>query len=150
MIKKIIYNEIYKSVLVDKFLNSIHRCGKKYVIEKAFYLIVKGLKKKQLNFLLIFFFSLEMVKPTINAISAIKHGKTYFVGAVLNFQDQYFLAIKWIVKSIFENKGTSLVVKILSEFLNISFSFKSSALKKKKQTYFLIYKNRSLSHYRWK
>lgn len=94
MSKKIIINEIYDSILVNKFINCFQKKGKKSFIENKFYTILLKFKKKKINGTLLFFYCVELIKPTMVVISAIKSGITYSVGSMLPFQYQYYTAIR--------------------------------------------------------
>lgn len=150
MSKKIIFNELYNSVLVNKFINCFQKKGKKSLIENKLYNIFLKFKKKKINSLLIFFFCIELIKPTIIALPSVKSGMTHYVGSMLTFQEQYFTAIRWFANSIFLQKGKNLELKIVNEMLNTVFFFRSTALKRKKDNYSIIFKNRALTHYRWR
>jgi len=94
MSKKINVNETYNSILVSKFINCFQKEGKKSFIENKLYTILLKFKKKNINGLLLYFYCIELIKPTMIVIPAIKSGITYPVGSMLPFQNQYYTAIR--------------------------------------------------------
>ena len=143
-------NELYNSILINKFISCFQKKGKKELVENKFYKALLNLKKKNLNGILLLFYAIEIVRPTMLAIRSVKRGTVLYVGTSLTLKQQYFTSIRWIVNSIVSQKGTNLINKIINELLSIVFLFKGGALKKKKENYLIIFKNRALTHYRWK
>lgn len=100
MSKKINYNEIFNSVILNKFINCFQRDGKKSFIEKILYETLLCMKKKKCNGILILFYCIELTKPLMVLLPSVKSGITYYVGSMLSFQEQYFTAIRWLIVSI--------------------------------------------------
>ncbi len=150
MSKKILTNELYNSIITSKFINCFHKQGKKSLIEKKIYNVFLKLKKKNINSLLLFFYCIEIVKPTMVALPSVKSGVTHYIGSSLTFQEQYFTSVRWLCQSINLQKNKNFELKFINELINTVFFFNSAALKKKKENYAIIFKNRALTHYRWR
>jgi ribosomal protein S7 len=94
MSKKIDSNEIYTSIILNKFLNCFQKKGKKNFVENMFYKILLKMKKKQINGLLVFFYCIEIIKPLMILLPSRKSGIIHFVGSMLSFQEQYFFGLR--------------------------------------------------------
>lgn len=140
----------YKSGWVAKLINRLMYDGKKEIVEKEFYTFIKSLKNAKVNGLLLYFYALEILRPVVDIIPAVRSGRTYEIGSAVLYRRQHAIALKWLSTSIKNQSSLTLNEKILNEIIAVVFDYKSASLLKKKQLYKKIVKNRAFLRFRWK
>ena len=144
----------YKKDFYDNLIGSFTKKGlktkiKKYV-NKAFQIVHK---QTGCTFSYILIRLINILKTPIEVRQAYIKKKLIFIPFLISYKRQFFLAIKWFIKSVKENKSKlSFVNKLVIELLTIVDlkGFKTSkAVNYKKLNNRLAFNNRSNIHYRW-
>lgn len=168
------YDFFYNSVFFLKFLNRLMRGGKRSIIEKIIYGLLKNLNFidifyikniYKINYLPIFFFfevlsicrpllSARIFKPSKKSKNGRKRTKkdiainTKIIPIPISRKKSYSIAIGWVISVIKFRREIDLESKVKNEFKDIVILKKSQSLVKKKQLYKLLTLNRSSLHFR--
>ena len=139
----------YKSEVVEKFVNSLMKDGKKStaraILYEAFNIIGDRIKKDPLE---VFNKALENVKPIMEVRSRRVGGATYQVPTEVRPVRAQALAIRWLVQFARGRSGKSMAEKLAAELLD-AYNNRGGAIKKKDDTHRMAEANKAFAHYRW-
>lgn len=139
----------FGSVLVNKFINSLMRDGKKSVAEKIFYSALDRIEKEtQKDGLEVFEKAVENVKPILEVRSRRVGGATYQVPVEVRLNRKQALAIRWIVAYARARSGKSMAEKLSSELI-AAYNKEGSSIKKREDTHKMAEANKAFAHFRW-
>lgn len=137
--------------LYNKFIGFLIKKGNKtaskHILEKTLRLVSKRLRRSPKTILLLLFSRLNVYVET----KKVKiRNRSYIIPFSLALKRRSYLALKWILTAIKENKKkTSFVNKLTSEIVQTLTTLKSKTLMLKKTNNNQAFLNRSNSHYRW-
>jgi small subunit ribosomal protein S7 len=92
-------DNIYKNVLVTKFINRMMMDGKKTIAERNFYNALKHLETKELNPIETFEKALQQVGPKIEVKARRVGGANYQVPQEVRAERRVSLAIRWVIEA---------------------------------------------------
>ncbi|MFQ5705814.1 MAG: 30S ribosomal protein S7 [bacterium] len=139
----------FGSVLVNKFINSLMRDGKKSVAEKIFYSALDRIEKEtQKDGLEVFEKAVENVKPILEVRSRRVGGATYQVPVEVRLNRKQALAIRWIVAYARARSGKSMAEKLSSELI-AAYNKEGISIKKREDTHKMAEANKAFAHFRW-
>jgi small subunit ribosomal protein S7 len=137
--------------LYNKFISFVFKNGIKGVWEKNFSSIFFILRKKlnySRSFILLKIFMRLHTKVELRTIKTRR--RINLVPFFIKIKRRFFLALKWLLKSIKRNKmRVSLKEKLLLEILVIFQKKSCFSIQELKTNNLLAYKNRANSHFRW-
>jgi small subunit ribosomal protein S7 len=147
--KEAIYDPVYNSSVIAKFINKVMLHGKKAIAEKIVYGVmdvVKGkLKEDPLKVVLK---SIDNIRPQIETKSRRVGGATYQVPVDVRKDRSYSLGIRWLVQNARERGGKSFQDKLVGEIMD-AYHEKGGAIKKRETVHKMAESNRAFAHYRW-
>ena len=124
-----------------------NKTASKYLLEKTLRLVSRRLKRSPKTILLLLFSKLNVYVET----KKVKiRNRSYTIPFSLALKRRSYLALKWILNVIKENKKkTSFSNKLTTEIIQTLTTSKSKTLTLKKINNNQAFLNRSNSHYRW-
>lgn len=146
---------VYRSILLEKFINHIMKHGKKSVAEKVVYgalsVIETRLKRDPLSVLEK---ALRHIQPMVEVKSRRVGGATYQVPIEVNTDRAMALAMRWLVQYSRERGEKDMILKLAGEIMDAADeegggSGKGGAVKKREDTHRMAEANKAFSHYRW-
>ncbi len=147
--RKLKPDTFYNSTLIQRFINTVMRKGKKTLAEKIVYSAMEKVKKQSKEDpLKIFEKAVENVRPVLETKSRRVGGATYQVPVEVPLDRSYSLAIRWLIRYAKERGGKSMVDKLSAEILD-AVNNRGGAIKKKEDTHKMAEANRAFAHYRW-
>lgn len=139
----------YGSVLVQQFINSVNRQGKKRVAERICYSALDTLGQKTgEDALTVFKTAVENVKPTLEVKSRRIGGANYQVPVEVSAKRRVSLAMRWIIGYAHERTEKSMADKLAGELLQ-AYKNEGNAVRKKIDTHKMAEANRAFAHFRW-
>ena len=139
----------YKDQLVEKFINTLMRDGKKSVSEGIVYKALQAVSEKAHEEPLgIFRRALDNVRPVVEVRSRRVGGATYQVPVEVRALRRNSLAMRWIVFSARARGEKSMEEKLAQEILEAA-NNRGGAVKKREDTHRMAEANRAFAHYRW-
>ena len=140
---------VYGDVVVQKFINSLMKEGKKSKAEKIFYGALEVIARKTKDDpLLVFKRALENVKPKLEVKSRRVGGATYQVPIEVRPERQQSLAIRWIIQAARNRSEKGMINKLAAELID-AFNGHGAAVKKRDDTHRMAEANKAFAHYRW-
>ncbi|MEK7092685.1 MAG: 30S ribosomal protein S7 [Patescibacteria group bacterium] len=143
---------VYKSPLVEKFINKIMKDGKKSVAQKVLYAsfdIIKAAQKEEP--LVVFEKAILNVGPKIEVRARRIGGANYQVPAEVRGERKLSLALKWILTAATARSSKefhTFAEKLAAEILD-ALDNKGEAVKKRDTVLKMAEANRAFSHFRW-
>lgn len=139
----------YGNVLLQTFINSVVKSGKKRTAENICYdaLDILGQKTGE-DPLTVFKAAIENVKPTLEVKSRRIGGANYQVPVEVSAKRKVSLALRWIIGYARERTEKSMAEKIAGELLQ-AFKNEGNAIRKKIDTHKMAEANRAFAHFRW-
>lgn len=139
----------YNSVLVQKFINRMMRCGKKSVAQRVMYeamdVIAARTNRPPLE---VFESALRNVAPAIEVKPRRVGGATYQVPVEVPANRQVSLAIRWLLAAAKKRPGRSMAEKLSAELMEAAQNA-GAAVKKREETIKMAEANRAFAHLRW-
>lgn len=139
----------YNSVLVQKFVNRMMRCGKKSIAQRIMYetmdVIAARTNRPPLE---VFEGAMRNVAPAIEVKPRRVGGATYQVPVEVAAHRQVSLAIRWLLAAAKKRPGRSMVEKLSAELIEAS-QGAGAAVKKREETIKMAEANRAFAHLRW-
>lgn len=139
-------NALFKSKLVEKFINKIYKKGNKNKIINKLLISWSNLKKQKIKIKYFFFLILEKIKPiffysTLKQKNKKKIQITY-KPFLLTIKQQYLISLKWLLIPLHIKKIKSKLNNTLEEcFLNFLTTNKiNQSMLQKKKTYLIVLK----------
>ena len=139
---------IYRSVLLQKFINKLMEGGKKSKAEKIVYSVLEELKKKfNKNPIEVFEKALDNISPSLEVKARRVGGATYQVPVEISKARGQALAMQWIRQSCRSKKG-SMIENLTAEMADASNGV-GGAMKKKEDLHKTAEANKAFAHFRW-
>ena len=141
---------IYKSLVVEKFINKVMLDGKKSIARKIVYSAIEAFAKKvnKANALEAFEQALENAKPSLEVKSRRVGGATYQVPIEIAPERRTSLAMRWVIANAKSKAGRSMLEGLVTEFSDC-YNNQGSTLKKKEDMHRMAEANKAFAHYRW-
>lgn len=144
---------LYKSRLVEKFINKIMIDGKKTVAQNVMYTALKmiGEKKNGEEPLAVFEKAIASVGPKVEVRARRVGGANYQVPAEVRGERKVSLAMKWIIDAARARSSKeyhTFAEKLAAEVLD-AVDNKGEAIKKRDNVLRMAEANRAFSHFRW-
>ena len=140
---------VYGDVVVQKFINSLMKEGKKSKAEKIFYGAMEVIAKRTKDDpLMVFKRALENVKPRVEVKSRRVGGATYQVPIEVRPERQQSLAIRWLIQAARNRSEKGMINKLAAELID-AFNNHGAAVKKRDDTHRMAEANKAFAHYRW-
>ena len=151
-IRDIGFDPRFKSSLVQKFINTILKCGKKDIARKIVYGAIDILIKKnngdEKKGLLLFEKAIEKVKPLVEVKSRRVGGGVYQVPVEVRSRRALALAMRWVINSAKKRSDKTMSMRLASEMLD-ALDGHGNAFKKKTDVHRMAEANRAFSHFAW-
>ena len=141
-------DEVFRSVLVSRFVNRLMQRGKKTTAEKIFYSALALLSPDKPQSFEIFKRALENVTPRLEVRSRRIGGATYQVPTPVRRERSEALAIRWLIGSARTKKGRPMNIK-LSEEIKEAAAGSGSAVKKRETAHRMAEANKAFAHFKW-
>jgi small subunit ribosomal protein S7 len=139
----------FKNTLVQQFINSIVRRGKKRTAEDIVYGAIDILGQKTgEEGVTVFKTAVENVKPTLEVKSRRIGGANYQVPVEVSPKRKVSLAFRWIISYSKERSEKSMAEKLAAELLS-AFKNEGAAVRKKIDMHKMAEANRAFAHFRW-
>ncbi len=139
----------FSSVLVQQFINSVNRKGKKRMAEHVCYGAIDILGQKTgEDALNVFKTAVENVKPTLEVKSRRIGGANYQVPVEVAAKRKVSLAMRWIIGYAKERSEKSMAEKLAGELLQ-AYKNEGASVRKKVDTHKMAEANRAFAHFRW-
>jgi len=140
---------VYRSPLVEKFINSMMWDGKKSTASRIFYGSMDLIKQRtNEDPLKPFERAVANCKPLLEVKTRRVGGANYQIPIEVNPHRQISLAMRWLRDYARQRAGKSLTEKLAEELLDASQN-KGGAIKKKEDTHRMAEANKAFAHYRW-
>ncbi len=149
IIRKVLPDPVYKSILVTKFVNTLMWDGKKSIAEQIFYGALEEIQKKTKQEPMdLFKAAVENSKPSLEVRSRRVGGATYQVPVEVRPERRQTLALRWLVGAARERNERGMVSKLANELIDAA-NNQGNAIKKKQDTHRMAEANKAFAHYRW-
>jgi small subunit ribosomal protein S7 len=139
----------YNSILVQGFVNSLMRRGKKStarrVLYDAFGLIEERSKRDPLE---VFEMAMKNVSPLLEVKPRRVGGATYQVPVEVAPERRISLAHRWILAACRARGGRSMAEKLAGELMDAA-NNTGAAIKRREEAHKMAEANRAFAHYRW-
>jgi small subunit ribosomal protein S7 len=140
---------LYKSEVLQRFINKVVSRGKKSVAEHIVYGAFEIIKKKMgEDPYKVFMKALNNAKPVLEVKSRRVGGSTYQVPVEVKPDKQESIAMQWIISYARARKGMPFSQKLALELMD-AYANTGSTIKKKEDTHKMAEANRAYAHYRW-
>ena len=140
---------VYGNRLVNKFIHSMMRAGKKSVAERIFYDAMRVVEDRTKGDpQRVFKQAMDNVRPVIETKSRRVGGATYQVPVEVRADRRTALAIRWIVGFSRNRPEKTMGERLAGEFLEAA-SNRGAAVKKREDTHKMAEANKAFAHYRW-
>lgn len=148
LVRDIQPDRLYKSVLVQRFINRVMHDGKKQLAER---LVYGGMQKaadklKVQNPLEVFEQAMKNVQPHMETRSRRVGGANYQIPFEVKGQRQMHLTIMWFVAAARARGGMSMEDRIAQELMD-AYNNTGAAVKKKEDTHKMADANRAFAHF---
>lgn len=149
IVREILPDQKYSSILIAKFVSCLMKKGKKGVAEKILYdsldIIQQKTKKDAIEVLNK---AVENVQPLIEVKSRRVGGATYQVPVEVRSERRIALGLRWLINAARERGEKTMQGRIAAELLD-ALENKGSAIKKREDTHKMAEANKAFAHYRW-
>jgi small subunit ribosomal protein S7 len=140
---------LYKSVLVQQFINKLTIQGGKSKAERIVYKAFDKLKEHSKEEpLATFNRAIENVRPLLEVKARRVGGATYQVPSEVRQERSVSLAMRWIIGYSRAKTGKSMIDRLADELLAAS-KKEGSSFKKREDTHKMADANKAFAHYRW-
>jgi len=137
---------IYKSKVVERFINLMMFSGKKSLSRQIVYTSLEKLNEDKKEAVKIFEQAVKNVMPSQEVRSRRVGGATYQVPMPLKHDRAEALAMRWIVTVARGKKGKPMTARLFEELKN-AFDGAGDAVKKKDDTHRMAEANRAFAHF---
>jgi small subunit ribosomal protein S7 len=152
LVKRVIgVDPVYQSELVQRFINSVMRCGKKNVARKIVYEALEMLEKKygtQEKALSVMHKAYNNIMPIIEVRSRRVGGSVYQIPREVDEGRGRSLALRWLIEAAAERSDKSMGLRIGNEIMD-AIEERGGAFKKKLDVHKMAEANRAFSHFAW-
>ena len=148
--KKIpIVDQVYKTTIIPKLINSNKYDGKKKEEEKNINEAIDKIKTKSKDEPLnVFNEAINNIKPTVEVRSRRVGGATYQVPVEVKSKRSQALALRWLIDASRKRKDKNMSDKIFNEIYD-AYQNRGAAIKKKEDTHKMAESNKAFAHFRW-
>jgi small subunit ribosomal protein S7 len=147
--KEIIRDPKYKSQLVNRFVNSLMKEGKKSLAQKIFYQSFDIVEQRTKDDpLMLFQKALNNVKPVVEVKSRRVGGSTYQVPTEVRPSRSQALGIRWLISFARARGEKSMAAKLAGELIDAA-NGRGGTVKKREDTHRMAEANKAFAHYRW-
>lgn len=147
--RKLPPDAVYKSVLVQKFINKMMLRGKKAKVEVIFYSAmekVAGVLGKEA--VVVFEQAIKNATPYLEVKARRVGGATYQVPVEISRERAQAMAIQWIVEAARGRSGKSMVENLAGEMVDAC-NNTGIAIKKREDLHKTAEANKAFAHFRW-
>ncbi|MBM4159440.1 MAG: 30S ribosomal protein S7 [Ignavibacteria bacterium] len=139
----------YNNILVERFINSIMKKGKKQTARKIIYDAFDIIEEKTKNNPLeTFNKAINNVQPSIEVRSRRVGGANYQIPTEIRPDRRLALAIKWILTFSRQRNEKSMSLKLANELLSAA-SGEGNSVKKKEDVHKMAEANKAFAHFKW-
>jgi len=139
----------YSNILVERFINSIMKKGKKQTARKIIYDAFDIIEEKTKNNPLeTFNKAINNVQPSIEVRSRRVGGANYQIPTEIRPDRRLALAIKWILTFSRQRNEKSMSLKLANELLSAA-SGEGNSVKKKEDVHKMAEANKAFAHFKW-
>ena len=139
----------FNDILVEKFINSVLKKGKKQTARKIVYDAIGLIEQRsKANGLDVFRKAVQNVKPLLEIRARRVGGATYQIPTEVRQERSLALAIRWLITYANERKDKSMSAKLAAEFLDAS-NNQGNAIKKREDTHKMAEANKAFAHFKW-
>lgn len=140
---------LYRSPLVEQFINKVMRDGKASVAEKIVYRALEVVAQaEEEDPVAVLKRAVDNVKPALEVRSRRVGGATYQVPVEVAPKRAQALAVRWIVANARRRRAKPMFEKIAGEILDASRGLGPS-VKRRDDLHKMAEANRAFAHYRW-
>lgn len=140
---------VYKSPMIEKFINYVMWDGKKTLARRIVYSAFEEIKKKTgKEPLEVFEKAIDNVKPIMEVRPRRVGGATYQVPMEVRPERQISLTFRWIV-NFARRRSERTIVERLSQELIDAYNNRGGAVKKREDVHKMAEANKAFAHYRW-
>lgn len=143
---------VYKSELVQKFINVLMERGKKNIARNIVYGAMDVMGKKvggdKVKAVALFTKAFEQVVPYIEVRSRRVGGSVYQVPREVQPARGRALAMRWIIEAAKERSNKTMAERLAAELIEAQ-EGRGNAVKKKADVHRMAEANRAFSHYAW-
>jgi small subunit ribosomal protein S7 len=140
---------VYGSRLVNKFVNTMMRDGKKSIAEHMLYEAFDAIEEKtETDPVEIFENAVDNVKPSVEVRSRRVGGSTYQVPMEVEGERRAALAMRWLVEAARERHEYDMEERLTNELLDAS-NDRGGAVRRKEDMHRMAEANKAFAHYRW-
>lgn len=146
--RDITLDEVYKSMLVSKLINSVMQHGKKETAKLIVYKAIDDLASKtKMKGIEALEKAMDNVKPKVEVRSRRVGGANFQVPVPVNAERQLSLAIRWILEASRGGRKTGEFWESLSRELVNAFKKEGSAYKKKEEVFRMAEANKAFAQF---
>lgn len=142
----------FGSVLVQKFINVVMKCGKKSlartIVYEAFDLMAQKCGGDEHKVFVLFEKAMENIKPYVEVKSRRVGGGVYQIPTEVKLTRQMSLSIRWLIEAATARSDKTMGRRIASELLEAADGH-GNAVKKRNDVHRMAEANRAFSHYAW-
>lgn len=140
----------FKSVLVNKFINSLMLHGKKSIAETIFYdaMDIVSSKLKTDKPLDVFKKAISNAQPLLEVRSRRVGGATYQVPVEVREVRRESLSIRWLVGFTRKRNEKTMAERLANELIAAS-NNEGATIKKREDTHKMAEANKAFAHFRW-
>lgn len=150
VVREVLPDPVYNSVVVTKTINQIMKHGKKGLAQTIVYNAMKSAAEKlSTEPLTVFNQALENIKPMLETKARRVGGATYQVPMEIRTERRQTLAIRWLVLFARKRTGERTMQTRLAAELVDAYNGTGGAVKKKDEMHRTAEANKAFAHYRW-
>ncbi len=142
---------VYSNNLVEKFINSIMRNGKKIAAQKAVYGAIDAISKNSEDPVSVFEKAIQNVGPAQEVRPRRVGGASYQIPIEVRGERRTSLAIRWIIQAARTRSSKDYHTfsdKLAAELLDAAYN-KGEAVRKRDNVLRMAQANRAFAHFRW-
>ncbi len=149
LVREILPDPRYQSVVVSKFINRIMKEGKKSVAEGIVYGALEAVEaQEQKPAIAVLEQAIRNATPQLEVKPRRVGGATYQVPVEVPAPRAMTLAMRWLIASAHARSGKSMAEKLAAELADAS-KGQGATIKKRDDTHKMAEANRAFAHYRW-
>lgn len=142
----------FHSVLVQRLINTVLRCGKKNlarsIVYEALDILIKKAQGGEQQGIALFEKAVASLKPAVELKSRRVGGGVYQVPIEARPTRALALAFKWLIQAAKARENKTMGQRLAAELLDAA-EGRGNALKKKIEIHRMAEANRAFSHYAW-
>lgn len=139
----------YQSVLVNRLINQVLKCGKRRIAERMVYgALARAEKETKKTVLEVLDIVIENAGPRLELKSRRIGGANYQVPYEVRPERHVTLALRWIVTAAQGVKGKGMEQKLTEEIIN-AVNNTGNAVKKKMDMHKMAEANKAFAHFAW-